>query len=599
VVRVDVSDLESDVRDVTLHYALNNPLDPNSFNGNEVSLARCDPAQDVSCPQAERERFFIGTLPNPALASTEPLFFHYYFTGRDNDDPKGSVCDLTGRLPKAGHYTLVNYPQNWSGGCRDDALEPNNSVTAARTLELGVTLDLRSCLGTGGEDWYRADIIPGSVFSAELIHEPSHGALAVTLHDEEGRLIHPLAPDKPSDIAAFVPNASPVYIKVETPDGEKGGDQTYGLVLSSTDGACPNDQWEPNNVPEEATLVSSGPRDVVVCPGDRDVFSIVAQGGQSVVVDLSFDHGFGDLDLALYTVSGELIGRSDSATNDELITVHFIEDATLILEVAGFQGASNSGLLDIQIVPTATLCFEDGFSPNHTASDAILLPENTYPELLICADKSDWFRVDVNAGERLTVFAYPDAPADSQLELVMVRDEEGKAIIGSPFGFDDDPYLVAWEATVDTAGPLRWRLTTNSNVTTFYTMVFSVSDPPGACQDDRFSPSNSANSAVDIYEGEGFVTRLKVCPGGEDWFRIQGGAFEELFVYVFGFTDEAALNAELYRYEGADLVKIADGLTASDGVELRYLPEKNTEFYIRVIGQPGQIHHYDLVIGLE
>ena len=173
------------------------------------------------------------------------------------------------------------------------------------------------------------------------------------------------------------------------------------------------------------------------------------------------------------------------------------------------------------------------------------------------------------------------------------------AIVGSPFGFDDDPYLVAWEATADTAGPLHWRLTTSSDVTTFYTMAFTVADPPGPCQDDRFSPSNSATSAVDIYEDDGFVTRLKVCPGGEDWFRIQGGAFEELFVYVFGFGDEAPLVAELYRYEGTDLVKLADGLTSSDGVELRYLPEENTEFYIRVLGQPGEIHHYDLVIGLE
>ena len=109
VVRVDAFDAESDVRDVTLHYALNNPLDPNSFKGNEVLMSRCDPAQDPSCPQKERERFFIGTLPNPALASTEPLFFHYYFTGRDNDDPQGSLCDLTAGYQRRGiiHLSII------------------------------------------------------------------------------------------------------------------------------------------------------------------------------------------------------------------------------------------------------------------------------------------------------------------------------------------------------------------------------------------------------------------------------------------------------------------------------------------------------------
>ena len=117
---------------------------------------------------------------------------------------------------------------------------------------------------------------------------------------------------------------------------------------------------EPNNTPDNYGRLF-GERDVVVCPGDRDIFGVVAQAGQSVVFDLSFDHAFGDLDLTLYTASGELLGRSDSATNGESLTVNFLQNATLILEVAGFR-ASNSGT-QRQIVPTATLCFEDGFLP--------------------------------------------------------------------------------------------------------------------------------------------------------------------------------------------------------------------------------------------
>ena len=69
----------------------------------------------------------------------------------------------------------------------------------------------------------------------------------------------------------------------------------------------------------------------------------------------------------------------------------------------------------------------------------------TIIDLLICADKQDWVRVDVNAGETLAVFAYPELPSGSRLELLVVRDEAAMAIVGSPFGFDDDPYLVAWK----------------------------------------------------------------------------------------------------------------------------------------------------------
>ena len=90
---------------------------------------------------------------------------------------------------------------------------------------------------------------------------------------------------------------------------------------------------------------------MVVCPGDRDIFSVVAQAGQSVVFDLSFDHAFGDLDLTLYTASGELLGRSDSATNGESLTVNFLQNATLILKplVSGceqFRGTQHSDRTD-------------------------------------------------------------------------------------------------------------------------------------------------------------------------------------------------------------------------------------------------------------
>ena len=130
-------------------------------------------------------------------------------------------------------------------------------------------------------------------------------------------------------------------------------------------------------------------------------------------------------------------------------------------------------------------------------------------------------------------------------------------------------------------------------------MWFYATDPPGFCQDDRFSPTTTPQTALKLSNEVGFVTRLKICPGGEDWFKIDGEAFNELYVYVYGFSDESPLTARLVQIDDNIQSIVVDGQWTTNGVELLYLPEENREYYIHVMGALGSTHHYDLVIGID
>ncbi|MFT5433075.1 MAG: hypothetical protein ACI9OJ_003780, partial [Myxococcota bacterium] len=225
-------------------------------------------------------------------------------------------------------------------------------------------------------------------------------------------------------------------------------------------------------------------------------------------------------------------------------------------------------------------------------------PENTYYDLLVCPNKEDWFRPDMNAGETIQVVALPVYPEGVALEIEMFSDPGGEQVLGAKYQTETEG-AVSWLATLEVAGSVRWRVRTPGAFTAIYDMAFGVGDPdlPGECTDDRFSPTNTPVDALELDNETGFVTRLKVCPGGEDWFKIRGSAYEELFVYVFGFPDEAPLTATLFREEGPNEFKmLGQGEPTTDGVEVRYLPEDNANYFIHVEGVAGEIHHYDLVI---
>ncbi len=599
VFRADADDANSEVREVILHFTTNNPLNPASYENNQLVLTRCNPNTDSGCPSDSNSTitpWYLGTLPSPAMTSSVPLLLHYYITAVDNDDIASTGCDQQSRFPKSGHFTIVTYPVGWSGGCKDDPMEPNNSVSTAPLIPEGLTLDLRSCPTDNSDDYYELAIGPETTVTASILHEQAHGKLNLSLHDSSGTQLYPPSDAELSESLSYTVTEGPAFLRVSIPPNTFNQEQTYGLFVHTSKAGCPSDSLEPNDSIAMAPFIGTGDYTLTVCPGDQEWLKVSANEGETLILNLSFQHQYGDLDIRLYDATQTLVGQSDTATSEENILYNAKKTGVFYVQVYGYQGSHNTGKLNIQRVPTNSLCVPDMFSPNQVLSSAMLLPEDVYLDLSICPGKDDWFRLDVNSGERVNIAVAPSYQSDLQLEIQMFQDGEGKYPLGTTTSEDG---LIQIESPSLKEGPVWWRVFTPGNVTFNYDMGFYVLDPPGFCQDDRFSPTTTPSSALELSNEIGFVTRLKICPGGEDWFKINGEAFNELYVYVYGFSDEAPLTARLVQIDDNMQSIVVEGESTSNGVELLYLPEENREYYIHVMGAPGAAHHYDLVIGID
>jgi len=501
-------------------------------------------------------------------------------------------------------------------------MEDNDTLQQAKPLGAGVTLERRACNKSAlDEDWYQIDVVPGTLLSVELLYENSHGSLELTLHDATGATLSPALGELVSDHTVFAPTQTPVYARVAVSSGQIATNLSYGIVVSTTEGACDNDiVFEPNDTPAMAKLVQTGVYETIICPGDRDYFSISAGTNQTIVAELDFQHSYGDLDIALYDSTGKRVATSETDSSQERIVYHVKELSSYILEVKGYQGAINTAELRLSVVPTNTLCFEDGFSPNHVLAQSQLLPENQYGPLLICGGKQDWFKIDVNTKETVLVYAYPLVYNGGVLDLKVYHDPQAAQPVPDTMPPDEQklfpPDAVKHKSLKGADGGVWFKVSTPGVATFPYLLAFSVYDPAGACVNDRFGSNNTPKEALEVSADEGFVTRLKICGPGDDWFKIKGKAFEELFVYVFGFPSEKPLlTASLHKYvdpqgtgstgngptaiEPSVLVQVDQGVQTTNGVELRFLPDKNEDFYIHVRGGGLISYHYDLVFGSE
>lgn len=110
--------------------------------------------------------------------------------------------------------------------------------------------------------------------------------------------------------------------------------------------SAPDDSFEPNNLPSQATPWSMQVETAALraCPQDVDFYSVPVQSGQAVTATISFSHQDGDLDLYLWAPGLDPDGSqptlaSESYDDNETITYTAAAAGTVHLAVIPFQGA--------------------------------------------------------------------------------------------------------------------------------------------------------------------------------------------------------------------------------------------------------------------
>ncbi len=268
---------------------------------------------------------------------------------------------------------------------------------------------------------------------------------------------------------------------------------------------CRDDVLEPDDHPFEASDLAPGDllEGLVVCPGDRDWFRIVAQPFDSISASLSFEPGAGDLDLELWC-DDDLLLASRTDGPGESIEADLPVCRESFLVVAGRAGAGNPAYtLGLDVTPYA--CGPDGFEPDDGPARAAVVQPGDHLEATLCRGDQDWYGLRLFPGGDLVV----TLEGQGELELyaggraVAWGEREGGRVVLSHHVVLDELFLVrVWADRVVGDGA--------------YSLDIAL-EGGGACPDDQAEDDDGPLAAVSMPQDP---EPRYLCPGDPDWFGV-------------------------------------------------------------------------------
>jgi hypothetical protein len=188
--------------------------------------------------------------------------------------------------------------------CQPDHCEPNNDMSTAFAVTAGTYSNLTLC--PNDIDYFGLSLARGDQLGVNIDADPfSENTFSTVVKDPSGRV---LASGKLlTSYVAAVPQK--YYVAISTTDPYQPYDVTF---LLSRGTPCDDDSLEPNDFPNQATMVNSATQlDGAICPQDTDWFSFNVPAGKGAQVSLiNYDASKGLLRLCLFDGATEL-GCSD------------------------------------------------------------------------------------------------------------------------------------------------------------------------------------------------------------------------------------------------------------------------------------------------
>jgi hypothetical protein len=198
----------------------------------------------------------------------------------------------------------------------------------------------------------------------------------------------------------------------------------HALQLKELEHFCPTDIFEPNNSFEQARLLEAGEyQELFLCSTSDDWFRIQIPAG-SFSATIEFDHGIGDLELALHIDPTDALYTSTSSDDIEAVEYENPEDREVFIRVYGYDNeAVNSYTLKLVSTPAAQ-CLPDSFEPNDSFEQGRLMEPGEYNDLTRCAQNDDWYQIQIPAGSFSATIEFDHAAGD--LDLALHDDQMGE-----------------------------------------------------------------------------------------------------------------------------------------------------------------------------
>ena len=379
---------------------------------------------------------------------------------------------------------------------QQDRFEANESRAVASDLKAiaGVyALTGLSIHVPSDQDWYRFSLVGDGRNShfVELQSSATSGDIDVELFDRVGNLLQRSSGAADTERLSLDGYSAGEYF-LRVLGRHDATAESYALKFDVPWISIAADPYESNDFRNTAYDLRGleGGREVlggsIHSSTDQDWFrfQLLNLGRDEHYVALNFSHVVGDLDLALFDASGNLLRSSNTTQDRERISLNGLVGGTYFVRVSGFSGATQP-LYDLEFqTPIGSTLVPDRFENNNSFSSATVVrnEQNVLQSSLVLTDlnihtatDSDYFRFTLAAPASLAHSITLDLnPSDGDLDLwlydatgTLLRQSTQVSSIEniSLAGLSVGTYTVAVKA--------------KSNATNSYRLVFDTPLPAG------------------------------------------------------------------------------------------------------------------------
>ncbi len=254
--------------------------------------------------------------------------------------------------------------------------------------------------------------------------------------------------------------------------------------------------------------------------------------------------------------------------------------------VALFLGLALLLLFTRLLVQGDTGCPADPFEPNESASQARQISPGTYPDLSLCPNDQDWFRVDLGRNDRISAtIAFPLPRGDLDLYLL---DETGRRVLDAgthtaPAGEEHVVYT-----TTEPTHVYLW-VTGYKGASNTYTLTVQLTRT-----DDIFEPNDDMNHAPHIRPGT--YPGLIILPGNPDFFAIDVPDNTIVQLVILFSHERGDLDMWLTDRTGH---AVASSTSSTDNERIIYPAAVGGTYYIYVAGYQNASNTYTLIYRME
>ena len=474
--------------------------------------------------------------------------------------------------------------------CLDDPYEPSSQDDPA-ALPSGALQDLVLC--EEDTDYYAIELEERDEIKVEFTSE-LYGHIRICL-----------IPVNPVQMRCFNQESFEGSVAYTVPVGEAGEHivyvnhrslwtnwrSPYSLNVQVTPyGGCTNDDYEPNNIPEEASVgVVETPLSLAFCPWDTDIFSYHLDQGEIIRADLTFQHADGNIDLRLTDTDGVELKRSDSISDNEVLVYKAESAGDYLLYAYVLSNYAASAVLYVE-KGFEDICEEDGMEDNDSTVQAIPFEQGTVA-MTICPDDEDWLSLDLADNEHIEAYIRFDVGEEAMITHFL---DSSLFAVQNPISMEGGVYF---DKVVSSGG--RYYLKFAPPPITPREVAYSVEVK--RCREDIYEDNDSSYRAT--IAPLGTTSDLYICPEDEDWFAIPissddwGGELPRLTIYVT-FVHQLG-DLDIYLYDGYGHV-ILSSTSRSNNEHILYDVENFAYYYLRVVGANGNVgNRYDLELWLS